>query len=178
MSPNLTFWKIPVDAAAFIAAVRRECWFEEHDPNRREILFNRSGKDYLFNRGRGIRPHTPQPEPDALKEVWSLVESTLAHRFEVCFINDYYRAGAHIGWHQDNSPSIDWNRPVAVLSVGETTSVRFRKIDNPGEIWSFKCDNGTICAMESGVNDKYEHEVPGVDVRGLGRMSLVFRGVK
>lgn len=178
MSPNLTFRTIDVDGDEFISTIRRECWFEEHDPNRREILFNRSGKDYLYNRGRGVRPHVPQPEPDALKSLWSRVEDAVGHRFEVCFINDYYRNGADIGWHQDNSPSIDWDRPVAVLSLGETATVLFREIADETNVWSYKCDNGTICAMESGVNDAYQHAVPGVDVQGIGRMSLVFRGVK
>jgi alkylated DNA repair dioxygenase AlkB len=178
LRPNITLKRIEIDGDSFISTIRSECWFETHDPNRREILFNRSGKDYLFNKGRGVRPHVPQPEPDALKSVWERVEATMGMRFEVCFVNDYWRNGAHIGWHQDNSPSIDWSRPVTVLSVGESTVIRFREIANHENVWAFECDNGTVCAMESGVNDLYEHEVPGVHVNGLGRMSLVFRGVK
>jgi alkylated DNA repair dioxygenase AlkB len=178
MKPDLLFKKIDIDGSSFIRTIRKECLFEHHDPNRREILFNRSGKDYLFNKSRGVRPHTPQPEPAELTRLWGIVDDVMGHRFEVCFINDYYRNGAHIGWHQDNSPSIDWDRPVAVLSVGETAVVRFRRIDNPEMVFSFECESGTICSMGSGVNDTYQHQVPGVAVKGHGRMSLVFRGVK
>ena len=176
MKPALVFKTIEV-GPDFIGTMRNECSFEAHDPNRTEVLFNRSGKDYLFNKGRGVRPHVPQVEPDALKTLWDRVESVMGYRFEVCFINDYFRKGAHIGWHQDNSPSIDWSRPVVVLSVGEAAEVRFREVANHENIWSFVCENGTICSMASGVNDLFEHEVRGMDVQGVGRMSLVFRGV-
>lgn len=92
--------------------------WEVHDTDRREALFLRRAWPYFYSKERGPRPLHYQPEPHALRLIWDAVERHTGHLYEACFINHYMGSGGNLGWHADNSPSIDQRRPVSVLTLG------------------------------------------------------------
>lgn len=169
-------WEINLESHA--AKIRTAVKWEQHDSHRIEALFNRSGKPYMYNKERGARAEFPQDEPEGLTDMWKAVEGIVGHRFGVCFLSVYLNQMATVGWHQDNSPSIDWSAPVCVLSIGQRRPIEFREIGTDGPIESIMCESGMITIMNAGCNDTHEHRIPEVRYPCSERMSLVFRAIR
>ena len=150
--------------------------WEQHDPHRKEAMFSRTGHPYQYGEGRGFRRQYPQDEPPPLAGLWAYVEAMTHCPYEVCFVNVYLSEDSSIGWHYDNSPSIDASRPVSILSLGAEREVSFRKANTPETAEHIIPEAGSVLSMLVGTNAEYEHAVlPVIEHVGL-RMSLVFRG--
>lgn len=164
----------PEDQANVLRRLQSDVKWERHDTNRVEALFKRHPAPYYYSLTRGERPYHPQLEPSALAYVWENVQAFVGCKFEACFINWYEREVSHIGWHRDNSPSIDQTRPIAVLSLGAGCLVRFRSSLPPITADSLKVEGGSLYVMQAGMQEHYRHAVYGT---AGARLSLVFRGM-
>lgn len=155
----------------------KEITWEQHHDNRKEAMFKRYRGPYYYGYGRGIRSCFEQPEPAALIDMWQTVEEVTGTKFEVCFINYYLNGAGDIGWHFDDSPTIDQSRPVVVLSLGQERTAMYRPIFDHDRITALKCKGGSLTIMHPGMQGLFQHCIP-VEAYALGeRLSLVFRGV-
>lgn len=141
---------------------------------RKEALFNRTNHPYYFDKRGAIKPDYHQHEPLSLSLVWAAAERLAGCSFEACFVNLYMGTGGNIGWHKDNSPSIDLRRPVAVVTLGEKSVVNIRETSDTSASYGIEPEPGSMYMMMPGFQEKYEHMVPDLNT-GAPRMSLVFR---
>lgn len=165
-----------LDLAAVMDSLIQHTQWESHDDNRKEALFLRSPLPYYYAHDRGERPLFPQPEPLALQLVWSSIESLFRLPFEACFVNQYLSGEGSIGWHADDSPSIDQRRPVVIVSLGATRVLEVRSTEHPNIVSQYEQAHGSALVMLPGMQAKWQHRVERSLVLGK-RVSLVFRGM-
>ena len=158
----------------------REVKWEVHDDNRREAFFLRKELPYYYGGRRGleVRPYFPQQEPDPLRILWNSINLFLGVVFDACFINLYENEKGNLGWHADDSPSIDANKPVVILSIGEPRTLWVRPYKAPENVTTHLLHTGSLFVMDAGMQQTHQHCVQKEEATPKGpRLSLVFRGL-
>lgn len=125
-----------------------------------------------FDREYHSSPYSPVVE--AIR--WFLNLDGLA--YNVCFLNRYDEQKNQLGWHADDSPEMDRNHPIAVVSFGAEREIWVRPNGWTGPIpaeWRYRLPDGSLFVMPAGFQDGYQHRIPKSD-RPCGiRISLTFR---
>lgn len=160
-------------------------WVQHDKVPRRECYYNDIQVPYTYGVAEFARTYFPQPSyHPAVDELRNMVERELKTRFEVCFINGYATGSDQLGWHADDSPSMDDGRPIVTMSL-------YEKEHFPREIWfiankfgndirhveKLRLENGSIAIMAPGMQDTHKHRIPKSDRQNCGkRISLTLRG--
>lgn len=131
--------------------------------------------EYTYGSGRGIRTYTSNPIPDFMIDFWDAVESASACSYELCFCNGYEGNKDHLGWHADDSPEIDDDRPIAVVTFGAERELWFRDKEHT-YVDKIKLPSGSMILMEPGMQDTHEHRIPKHSAVCGPRISFTFRG--
>jgi alkylated DNA repair dioxygenase AlkB len=125
-------------------------------------------------------------------------------KMDVCFLNRYLNQSNALGWHADDSPEMDDERSIAVVSLGAEREIWFRpalknavckicseqKLHKPDcsesdftgtlrtndVIEKLKLSHGSVAVMAPGMQDIWEHRIPKCDRHCGERISLTFRG--
>lgn len=182
-------------------------WVQRGTTPRREAFYCKYPADYFYGDpvyGRSYSANTDIPVP--LYNLWAWLEYQYGIKYEACFLNKYEHAREHLGWHADDSDSIDDTRPIAVVSFGAERELWFRK--NPTKCYACNgsgrydvggsppcgaCDGtgrepssgtekllletGSMCLMLPGMQDTHQHRIPKHDRECGTRISLTFRGL-
>lgn len=196
----------PATADYFFDTLWKELeWVRLGSTPRREYYCSRmdNPQPYTYGSGAHARTYQPQPLHKCLLTVWSLLEGLSGHRFEVCFLNGYEDGRDHLGWHADDSPEMDDDRPIAIVSLGAEREIWFRESprkvtlgpgvltfgDTRTKIASLEVDvspgvtdrlllqHGSLCLMQPGMQDTHQHRIPKSPLHDCGpRISFTFRG--
>lgn len=98
--------------------------------------------------------------------------------FNICFLNRYDTQKHQLGWHADDSPTMDHDHPIAVVSFGAEREIWWKHKDAKGEVpdsQRLKLEHGSLFIMPPGFQRHYFHRIPKAD-RPVGvRVSLTFR---
>lgn len=166
-----------LNLATIQAGILRHTKFERHDDNRKEAMFLKESVPYYYN-NRLAERHVPfQKIPAALQTIWDAVERATWCQYGACFINVYEGQSGEIGWHKDDSPSIDASKPVTVVTLGEERPLEIRKTESK-EVLTHTPKHGSIYMMPPRFQELYDHRVPAVIDPNAGlRISLVFRAL-
>jgi alkylated DNA repair dioxygenase AlkB len=158
-------------------------WLRIDKVPRREYYVAENGRDYSYGRPEYARTYKSQPLTKELRTIWDLAERYAGCRFDVVFLNGYEDGTDHLGWHSDNSPEMDDNRPIAIVSLGAWRDIWFRPIEatQPGFSVHFGMDalrleHGSLCLMAPGMQDTHQHRIPKAGRVCGPRISLTFRG--
>lgn len=207
--PNAFNGNIDADTA-FIDLWRGLQWERRDGVPRREFYVARP--DAAIKYTYGTPPHARTYDSrwasmdvnadDALRALWAHAELISGCTFDVCFINGYEGCRDHIGWHSDDSPEMDDERPIAIVSLGAARDISFRRkmsaadavalaaqlklpaediLANPKRIKMdiperLRLQPGSICIMPPGMQDTHQHKIPKAGVILGPRISLTFRG--
>lgn len=164
-----------------VAVMASKAWsefpWEKRDAPRRECFYSSIGKSYTYGSGRGERTYIPVPY-SSMVEGWTReVETFLNTPFELCFANGYESAKEHLGWHADDSPEVDDNRPIAVLSLGAEREIWVRPRGGDfSTVEKFVLPSGSLFIMKAGMQDTHHHRIPKADHNCGYRVSLTWRG--
>jgi len=143
---------------------------------RSEYYTNDFNVPYTYGSGKGIRTYESQPMHPTILEIRKQLESYTNTVFEVCFLNRYLNQSDHLGFHSDNSPEMDDNRPIGIISLGVERLITFKEIANPTNVHNLKLENGSLCLMEKFMQDSWLHKIPKASFMCGERVSLTFRG--
>lgn len=150
-------------------------WVRRDSTPRLEYYCNDFNLPYTYGSGRGVREYQPQPYTDTIAEIRAKVEEMAACSFETCFLNRYLNQKDHLGWHADDSPEMDDERPIAIVTFGVTREIWFR--ENGSEtIEKLPLESGSVCLMLPGMQDTHQHRIPKAGFLCGERISLTFRG--
>src|SRR5262249_3664707 len=118
-----------------------------------------------------------------------LLEAFLDTQFDVCFLNRYHNQSDQLGWHSDDSPEMDDERPIVTVSLGVEREIWFRPIpiapppdkmlthlDIHRTVQKQKLGHGSILVMKPGMQDAWQHRIPKASFTCGERISLTFRG--
>lgn len=151
-------------------------WERHGSTPRRECYSNDNGKPYTYGNPKFARTYEAKPwHKDVLEIRWAL-EKLLNTKLDVCFINGYEDHRDHLGWHADDSPEMDDNRPIVTVSFGAERYIWFRKNSDPENVRKVLLENGSSCIMLPGMQDTHMHRIPKHDRECGPRISLTYRG--
>lgn len=114
------------------------------------------------------------PELNALCD---LIEEKIGFRPNNCLINFYLDGKSSMGWHSDQTDILTENTGVAIISLGDTRTLRFREIANKENKIDYPLPAGSLIYMTQEVQSIWQHAVPK-SPESNGRMSLTFRRIK
>jgi len=128
------------------------------------------GKAYNYS-----QMHYPYQEFTAeLKIIVRAIYEALDFEPNNCLINYYLDGKSKMGFHSDQTDILYEGTGVAIVSIGETRTLRFRNIADKSIIQDFDLPSGSLIYMTNAVQDKWQHAIPKSDT-DKGRMSLTFR---
>lgn len=130
------------------------------------VAYNYSQMSYPF------QAFTPE-----LQEIVTAISNTLGFTPDNCLINYYPDGKSKMGYHADQTDILTEGTGIAIVSVGETRTLRFKNIQDPAELVDFPLNAGSLIYMTQAVQDEWLHAIPAADT-GHGRMSLTFRSIK
>lgn len=156
--------------------------WEQRQAPRQEYYCNDFGKPYVYGRGEYARKYFPQPYTAGILIARHISEALAGCVFEVCFLNRYLNQKDQLGWHADDSPEMDDNRPIGIVSLGVEREIWFRPKPQLGrekiEVapQKLKLGHGSLCIMRPGMQDTHQHRIPKASFLCGERISLTFRG--
>lgn len=157
-------------------------WERRDKTPRREYYCNEIDVPYTYGSGEYARTYYPKPWHDAILGIKRDIEEAYSTKFEVCFLNGYENSKDQLGWHSDNSPEMDDDRPIAIVSLGAEREIWFRDIPSgevgEREVHKVLLNNGSLCIMKAGMQDTHQHRIPKSHYECGPRISLTFRGYK
>ncbi|MGB1041264.1 MAG: alpha-ketoglutarate-dependent dioxygenase AlkB [Flavobacteriales bacterium] len=112
-----------------------------------------------------------------LKSIIGLIDKTLHFEPNNCLINYYLDGKSKMGFHSDQTDILYEGTGVAILSIGETRTLRFRNIENKELKKDYDLPSGSLIYMTNEIQDEWQHSIPKSDTN-KGRMSLTFRKMK
>ncbi len=130
------------------------------------VAYNYSQMSYPF------QAFTPE-----LEAVIARINTTLGFTPNNCLINYYLDGRSKMGFHADQTDILEPGTGIAILSVGETRTLRFKNINEPSEKVDFQLPAGSMIYMSQEVQDEWLHAIPASDTDN-GRMSLTFRAIR
>lgn len=162
-------------------------WEQRDNVPRREVFFNDLGTDYTYGSGLSARTYSPLDTWDEVVYAIKIAaEAEFGMKFEGCFCNGYEGLRMHLGYHADDSPSIDTKRPILVYSFGAVRQLwvkpRPDARNETGEapeaiVDKYELGNGSLFLMPPGMQQTHLHRIPKHSADCGPRVSLTFRGL-
>ena len=150
--------------------------FRDRTP-RREYWSNDFDLPYTYGSGEYARTYPAQAWDDFVRSTMLAINSELGCNMNCCFINGYENQRQHLGWHADDSPEMNPNEPVIVISLGAEREIWHRPKDNHPDITRTLLGHGSMFVMPAGMQQTHDHRIPKWD-RAVGpRVSLTYRNL-
>ena len=130
------------------------------------VAYNYSQMSYPF-----------QDMPIELSSICKNVRNIIGFEPNNCLINYYLDGKSKMGFHSDQTDILEQKTGIAIVSLGETRILRFKKIDNSEEVNDFPLPSGSLIYMTQEVQDEWQHAIPKSNTEN-GRMSLTLRRIK
>lgn len=155
-------------------------WLEV-TPARKEYFMSDKPRSYAYSvrddTGSHMRDYHSSPYTERI-ERYRLLLNTPGLGYNVCFLNRYDDQRNHLGWHADDSPEMDHDHPIAVVSFGAEREIWWKPKDYKGVV-PVACrqllEHGSIFTMPAGFQREYLHRIPKCDHACGVRVSLTFR---
>ncbi len=117
------------------------------------------------------------PMPVYLQEVCVAINERLQFTPNNCLVNSYVEGGSRMGFHADSTEELVPGTGVAVVSLGATRTLTFRRTDDRDVRRGFALPHGSLLYMPPEVQSEWQHGV--LKEPGIGqRMSLSFRAFR
>jgi alkylated DNA repair dioxygenase AlkB len=124
----------------------------------------------------GQRTYKPGPSHPLVDEIRVAAEESLHYTFDTCFLNRYLNQRDSLGWHADNEPEMDNERPILTVSLGAEREIWFRPLNNLSDVTKVLLRNSSLCVMAPGMQQTHQHRIPKASFICGERISLTFRG--
>jgi alkylated DNA repair dioxygenase AlkB len=130
------------------------------------VAYNYSQMHYLYQ----------EMLPD-LKEICLNLIPVIGFEPNNCLINYYLNGNSKMGYHSDQIDILESETGIAIISVGETRTLKFRNIENKEVIESFELNTGSLIYMTQEIQNKWQHSIPQSNTEN-GRISITLRKIK
>jgi len=145
---------------------------------RMEYFMSDVPRSYVYGKPPHDREYHSREYSDVVCDIQYLLNESFGTRYNVCFLNRYDTQKNQLGWHADDSPTMDREHPIAVVSFGAEREIWWKRQDDKGVVppsQRQRLGNGSLFVMPAGFQDFYFHRIPRAD-RSVGmRISLTFR---
>ena len=132
--------------------------WENKGAPRMEAFMSDVDLSYGYDTKFGVRYYNSIPFTDEVKTIMNNLNEQFNTEYNVCFLNYYENEKQHLGWHADDSPEMDTNHPIAVISFGESRYIfvkdRFYKGEIPDED-KFLLNDGSLFIMPANYQEEH-----------------------
>ena len=150
------------------------------DAPRDECFMSLEELEYTYGKG-FTRTYKSTLMTKSVKSLMETINLVFGTSYDICFLNFYKSDKEHLGWHADDSPEMDENHPIAVVSFGAERYIWVKLNGVTGNIPAenkFLLENGSLFVMPAGFQKEYLHKIPKHDRPCGERISLTFRKYK
>jgi alkylated DNA repair dioxygenase AlkB len=175
---NFSFWEDILPGLTFEEVDAGHSWVNRDDAPRDECFMSDwTDKPYTYGSGRGVRTYLPIEYSETVSFIRARVAALTGVHYEACFSNKYEGPRKHLGWHADDSDSIDHNVGIAVVSFGAEREIWFRENFARGQeaIVKRALPHGSLIVMPAGFQQTHQHRIPKHGAECGPRISLTFR---
>lgn len=151
-------------------------WENRGAPRKEAFMSKNAPVDYTYGSSPYARTYSSEAIPEFMLNFWKDAEEFAGCEFELCFCNGYADEKDHLGWHSDDSDSVDDNRPILVVSIGAEREIWFRDKERTF-VDKLKLESGSGMLMGAGMQDTHDHRIPKCDRKCGPRISFTFRGL-
>lgn len=158
-------------------------WLEVTEA-RKEYFMSDRPRSYVYKTWEGGREYHSAPFTEQVQSLLNTLNAKtgpsehVRGQYNVCFLNRYDDQKNHLGWHADDSPEMDHDHPIAVVSFGAEREIWWKPKMHKGPIppeWRRVLQHGSMFFMPAGFQKTHLHRIPKAD-RPVGvRVSLTFR---
>lgn len=146
---------------------------------RKEYFMSDASRSYTYGKGDYAREYHSSPYTRTVLDMLEVLNgfNNEYNSYNVCFLNRYDTQKNQLGWHADDSPTMDRNHPIAVVSFGAEREIWWRENGQTGKDIAGKqrLASGSLFVMPAGFQDGYQHRIPKCDRECGVRISLTFR---
>jgi alkylated DNA repair dioxygenase AlkB len=151
-------------------------WERRGSTPRREYYCNEVAVPYAYGTEPFMKSYEPRAWHPAILAIKAAAEAALGTKFEVAFLNGYEDARDHLGAHADDSPEMDPDRPIVIVTLGAEREIWFMTNDDPKTPFKVLLENGSMCVMAAGMQRTHKHRIPKCDRVCGPRLSITLRG--
>lgn len=127
---------------------------------RLETWMNDLDLPYTYGSGNGVRTYQNAGWDKFTESIRQRLNQLYDTDYNCCFINYYRDEKDHLGWHADDSPEMDNNHPIAVISFGAVREIWIRHNGATGnDRVSFKLGHGSLFIMDTGMQQDFQHRI-------------------
>lgn len=162
-------------------------WERRSDAPRSEYWTNLYDRPYTYGRGAGERTYEAKQSHQFIDTGREILRKEIGQTLEGCFLNMYGTRRDWLGWHSDDDPGINHEKPIAVITLGQGREIQWREIfqqpsdtnkkGSYGEIHTQMLESGSLFLMGPGMQDTYQHRIPKASFEVKPRISLTYRGL-
>ena len=120
------------------------------------------------------------PYQDFLPELETInkkIKTAIGFEPNNCLINYYLDGKSKMGYHSDQTDILETDTGIAIVSVGETRTLKFRNIENPDQFLNYELTSGSLVYMTQDIQSVWQHSIPKSDTPNT-RISLTFRRMR
>lgn len=156
-------------ADALFTQLQREIVWDETLRARKTASF---GAPYNYSQ----LSYEPRPMLPELGPILDLLNAELAWRVNNCLVNFYTDGNSTMGFHFDSLEHLAPETGVAIVSLGDSRDLVFRRRDDKTQEWAQTLDSGSLLSMPPSIQAAWLHGVRKQVDKGA-RISLTFRRV-
>lgn len=169
--------KFCLDPDTTFAALMALPWLSVRQA-RREYFMSPVPRTYVYGSGEHAKSYDSAPYTAEVQGILDRLNALSATSYDVCFLNRYDTPQDQLGWHADDSPTMDMEHPIAVVSFGFEREIWWRFREAPGTVPPENrqlLEHGSLFIMPAGFQREHQHRIPKSGRACTTRISLTFR---
>jgi alkylated DNA repair dioxygenase AlkB len=119
----------------------------------------------------------PAPFPDSILPLLPAVAQVAGFEPTNCLANYYLNGDSTMGFHSDETEGLEPHTGIAVVSLGVTRTITFRRIDDKTVTEKYELPSGSLLLMSAHMQRDWKHAILADSTASGGRISLTFRRV-
>ncbi|SNX28085.1 Alkylated DNA repair dioxygenase AlkB [Polynucleobacter meluiroseus] len=124
----------------------------------------------------GVLRHPQAWTPEILR-VKAKLEAIASCQFNACLLNFYHDGKDGMGWHSDDEKELEYQSPIASLSLGSTRKFAFRHKQDKTTASLF-LENGSLLLMHPPTQQFWHHALLKTTTVQTPRINLTFRKIR
>ena len=169
------------DAKSFFDHLKQLEWIEATPARKEYFMSEGGGIPYTYGFGEHARTYHSKPFTGPVEFIMTKLNHDFNCQYNVCFLNRYDNAKQALGYHADDSPGMNLEHPIAVISFGSPRSIYWKKKDFKGDL---PPENkqvliyNSLFTMPAGFQKDHFHKIAKSDQECGTRISLTFRNYR
>ena len=153
-------------------------WLEMTEARKEYFMFDGEPIQYTYGGAANGRTYTSVKFEPVVKNIMEYINEVYNKNYNVCFLNRYDSSKNQLGWHADDSPEMNMEHDIAVVSFGAAREIWWKDKMYKGEIPAENrqlLESGSLFVMPAGFQRDHYHRIPKSDRECGTRISLTFR---